>query len=540
MAALAAAASPAIALAGTGDTQAMAAYMRARAADADGRASIAARDYATALSALPGDEVIAIRAYRQALAAGDMALADRAAAVLRASNVAPNDAEILILSAAVAKGDLRTADQVIDRIAGGSLDFLAPVMRGWIALGRGEADPAAALDAEGGNPIGARYARSHRALLLLAQGRIEDGVAATRAALGADAANLDLRLAAASLLADKGQRRAAEALLAGDDPVLAAARDALDDRTHRGDGANSAREGIALLLTQLASDIGTDAASALGITLARSALRMDPQSQRARLVLARALVGNKMPDLALAELARIDPTGPFGLLADAQAATVRSEMGDSAAALALAKTRAAPRDAAPELISGYADLLTNAGRHAEAAAQYARAVALLRTTNRPVPWTLLLQQGAALEQADRWAEARPLLESALESAPDEPIILNYLGYSQVERGENLEQGEARIAKALTLRPGDGAITDSLGWAQYMRGRYAQAVATLEQAARSEPADPEINEHLGDAYWAVGRRFEARYAWRAARLYADDEAAARIAAKIADGPKTAAR
>jgi Flp pilus assembly protein TadD/predicted nucleic acid-binding protein len=531
---------PAAAFASTGDTQAMAAYMRARAADADGKPKLAAEGYAAALAALPGDEVIAIRAYRQALAVGDIALADRAAAVLRHSNVAPNDAEILLLSGALAAGDLRSADQAVERIAGGSLDFLAPIMRGWLALAKGEGDPAAQLDAQGANPIGARYARSHRALLLLAQGRIDDGIAAARAALGADAGNLDLRLAAAERLADKGRRDTAEALLAGDDPVLVRARAMLGEKRRRGDGATTATEGIALLLTQLASDIGADAGSSLSIALARSALRIDPDEARTRLVLARALAGNGMPELALAEIAAIDRASPFASLADAQAAIVRGEMGDTESALRLAQSRATAPGATPEFISGYADLLTNAGRHAEAAAEYARAAEALRTAGRPVPWTLLLQHGAALEQADRWAEAKPLLEAALAAAPDEPIVLNYLGYSQVERGENLAVGEARIARALALRPDDGAITDSLGWAQFMRGNHAQAVETLEKAAKAEPADPEINEHLGDAYWAVGRRYEARYAWRAARLYADDAASARIATKIANGPQTAAR
>ena len=513
--------------------------MRARAADADGKPRLAAEGYAAALAALPGDEVIAIRAYRQALAVGDIALADRAAAVLRRSNVAPNDAEILLLSGALAAGDLRSADQAVERIAGGSLDFLAPIMRGWLALAKGEGDPAAQLDAQGANPIGARYARSHRALLLLAQGRIDDGIAATRAALGADAGNLDLRLAAAERLADKDRRDTAAALLAGNDPVLVRARAMLGEK-RRGDGVTTAAEGIALLLTQLAADIGADAGSSLSIALARSALRIDSDEARTRLVLARALAGNGMPELALAEIAAIDRASPFASLADAQAAIVRGEMGDTESALRLAQSRATAPGATPEFISGYADLLTNAGRHAYAAAEYARAAQALRTASRPVPWTLLLQHGAALEQADRWAEAKPLLEAALAAAPDEPIILNYLGYSQVERGENLAVGEARIAKALALRPDDGAITDSLGWAQFMRGKHAQAVETLEKAAKAEPADPEINEHLGDAYWAVGRRYEARYAWRAARLYADDAASARIATKIANGPQTAAR
>ncbi|RHW17238.1 tetratricopeptide repeat protein [Sphingomonas gilva] len=531
---------PGVAPAATdGDHKAMAAYLRARAADADGRPRLAAAGYATALAALPGDEVIAIRAYRQALTVGDMALADRAAAILRRSNVAPNDAEILLLSSAIAADDLREAEAAIDRIASGSLDFLAPVMRGWLALERGEDNAAALLDVEAGNPIGARYARSHRALILLAQGKIEDGVAATRAALGADAGNLDLRLAAAARLADKGQRQTAEALLTGNDPVMVRAREQLGDKRRRGDGATTAAEGIALLLTQLAADIGAEGGSLLGIALSRAALRLDPDEARTRLVLARALAEDT-PELALAEIARIGEASPLAPLAAAQAAMIRSDMGDTDSALALAHARATEPDAAPAFISGYADLLTNAGRHAEAAAEYGRAADALRAEGRPVPWTLLLQRGAALEQADRWAEAKPLLEAALAAAPEEPVVLNYLGYSQVERGENLAAAEALIAKAVALRPDDGAIIDSLGWAQYMQGRHKQAVETLEQAAKAEPADPEINEHLGDAYWAVGRRFEARYAWRAARLYADDEASARIAGKISNGLQSAAR
>ena len=133
-----------------------------------------------------------------------------------------------------------------------------------------------------------------------------------------------------------------------------------------------------------------------------------------------------------------------------------------------------------------------------------------------------------------------LLERAVELAPDQPHALNHLGYAQAERGENLDAAQALLERAFKLAPQDAAITDSLGWAYYMTGRYDRAVPLLQQAAVAEPADTVINEHLGDALWQVGRRFEARYAWEAARVYASEADAARIGDKIASGLATPAR
>ena len=109
--------------------------------------------------------------------------------------------------------------------------------------------------------------------------------------------------------------------------------------------------------------------------------------------------------------------------------------------------------------------------------------------------------------------------------------MNYLGYSQLERRENLDEAERLIRKASELRPKDSAITDSLGWTYFVRGKVPEAIITLERAVRDEPGEPTINEHLGDAYWTAGRRIEARYAWNAALIHADEKAAVRIRAKI---------
>jgi Flp pilus assembly protein TadD len=126
------------------------------------------------------------------------------------------------------------------------------------------------------------------------------------------------------------------------------------------------------------------------------------------------------------------------------------------------------------------------------------------------------------------------LQQALALQPDEPLLLNFMGYGQLERGENMDSAEAMIRKASELDPDNGSITDSLGWAQYKHGKVGEAIATLQQAAEKDPDEAEIQEHLGDALYKSGRRYEARFAWNAALVTAEDQIAARVKAKLASG------
>jgi Flp pilus assembly protein TadD len=195
-------------------------------------------------------------------------------------------------------------------------------------------------------------------------------------------------------------------------------------------------------------------------------------------------------------------------------------------------------------VSDYArlgDVLANMKRHEEAAAAYARAFQFVAQGSPEERWPLLLLQASALEEANRWSETRQLLGQALSLAPDEPLILNFLGYAKLERGEDLDTAEAMIRKASALAPDDASITDSLGWAVYKRGRTKEAIEILTRAAKSDPTQAEIHEHLGDALYKAGNKFEARYAWSAALVTAEDEVASRLKAKIESGltPTTAA-
>lgn len=140
-------------------------------------------------------------------------------------------------------------------------------------------------------------------------------------------------------------------------------------------------------------------------------------------------------------------------------------------------------------------------------------------------------KGVALQRAGDWAAAQSVLRQAIETAPDQAAPLNQLGYSLLERRENIGEALALIKRASVLRPDDSAITDSLGWAYFLSGNTDHAVALLERAVAAEPLESIMSEHLGDAYWGAGRRVDARYAWRAALLNAEKDAEARLAEKI---------
>ena len=144
----------------------------------------------------------------------------------------------------------------------------------------------------------------------------------------------------------------------------------------------------------------------------------------------------------------------------------------------------------------------------------------------------------AYQQANRWPDAKAALQQALLLEPQQPLLLNFLGYAKLERGEDLDAAEAMIRKASELAPDDASITDSLGWALFKRGKVDEAIHTLARAAEKDPDQAEIQEHLGDALYSSGRRFEARFAWHAALVTAEDNIAARVKAKLTSGLTTA--
>ncbi|WP_083671801.1 tetratricopeptide repeat protein [Sphingomonas montana] len=508
-------------------------YVRARAADADDQTAVAARGYGAVLARNPGDPVVATRAYRQAISAGDRALALAAAAQLDRQGLLPPDARVLMLADAVDRRDWTVAQATADAIVRDkAFSFLVPALRAWISLGSKQGDPIAILDTGGGGAIGTAYAGEQRALLMLASGRTEEGIAALRAQLpSAGPRQMRLRLASAALLMKQRKRAQALAMLDGDTPMLVEARARIGSGKALPAPIDSAAAGIAELLVRVAIDINRERPTPIALGLARTATFLAPDSAETWLVTAELLLGSDRYAAATDALTHVADDDPFAASAREARLSAMVRRGENEAALQVAEAAAARAGAGPVDWSRVGDVRAALGRSRAAAEAYGRAAALATPEAR---WPALLLQGSALEEAGDWAAAKPVLERAHAAAPDQAVVLNLLGYAQLERRENLAQAQALIERASLLRPDDASITDSLGWAYYLRGNTPKAIATLERAVLGDPGQTAINEHLGDAYWSAGRRFEARYAWSAALVGAEAQDLARLRAKIDGG------
>ncbi|HEV2816753.1 MAG TPA: tetratricopeptide repeat protein [Allosphingosinicella sp.] len=514
----------------------LSAYVRARAAASAGALDQASERYVAALAAAPDNELIAGQALAHAVTAGDWRLALAATHILERRNAVLPDARLLLVAEAFRARDWRAAATQIDAVEHDQLfAFVVPVLRAWLAFGSGQGDPLAALPAAGGQGVAAAYAAEHRPLLMLAMGRPGAVPELVRAANSAGPRGARLRIAGAALLAQRGERAGALALLEGNGaPILAARRQIEAGRPLPGAIAG-ADAGMAELVVRLALDLQAQELTPLAATFARLGTWLAPDNSEAWMVAAELLSHQGRQGIAVPLLANVGPEDPFAVNVRDQRIRILLDGGDRDAALAgaLAATGAASAEAGDWVRLG--EVYAAMGRQADAAEAYRRALAVRREgDDAQAEWVLWLMRGGALDEAGNWPEAREALQRAYRLAPEQPFVLNYLGYAQLVRRENPSEAERLIREAHRRAPDNSAITDSLGWALYLRGNLSEAIAMLEQAAQAQPADVEINEHLGDAYFAAGRRIEARFAWKAASVYAEGAAAQRITAKIESG------
>jgi len=278
---------------------------------------------------------------------------------------------------------------------------------------------------------------------------------------------------------------------------------------------NSAEDGLAEALFDLASVVNQPESIDLALLYSRCALQVRPHLPLAQLLLSDVLSAQNKPEESLAILAEIPPSSPYSWSARLRVAADLEMLDRTEEAIAQLKQMSAesPTRAGAEMQLG--DLLRGKKRFAEAVEAYDEAIKRLGAAGMPERWSLYYSRGIALERSGQWKPSETDLLHALELKPEQPLVLNYLGYSWIDRGENLERGLKMIEKAVELRPEDGYIVDSLGWAHYRLGEYSSAVEYLEKAIELVPEDPTINDHLGDAYWQSGRPSEARFQWRRA-------------------------
>jgi tetratricopeptide (TPR) repeat protein len=298
---------------------------------------------------------------------------------------------------------------------------------------------------------------------------------------------------------------------------------------------SSAGDGLAEALFDLASVVNQPETLDLALLYARCALELHPHMVLAQLLLADVLSAQNKPELSLAVLEQVPQSSPYWWSARLRAAANLELLDRTDEAITQLKDMATeePTRAGADMQLG--DLLRGKKRFTEAVEAYDGAIKRFETAGMPERWSLYYSRGIALERSGQWKRAEADLLHALELKPDQPLVLNYLGYSWIDRGENLQRGLQMIQKAVELRPEDGYIVDSLGWAHYRLGDYTSAVQYLEKAIELVPEDPTINDHLGDAYWQSGRGVEARYQWkRALQLGPQDDEIKPIQAKLDGG------
>ena len=504
---------------------------------------VAAARYRAALAADPTSAALLERAFVFSVAAGDMreaaALAPRVAAANPASDLAPLIQGVLALkdrNYRAARGHF-TANQPAQ-----GMDLTAALALAWAEAGAGDAAAARAILAEASDPALEAFLAYHRA-------RLEEML---KNVAGADAAyadadrltggrSLTIALGYAAWL--RSTDRAADArgvlerFLAGDpvNPVATFALQKLEAGEPFRPRVTTAQQGAAEAFYGVASAVGDGEAEDAAIVYLRLALYLDPQNDAALAFLGGALerAGRKREAV---EAYRATPRdSAFYLTAQVSAADLLNGLGDEAEAVAILSRLEREESRNGLAASALGDIHRAHERWSEAEAAYTRALRRAGPPYAAADWPLFYARGVSLERQRRWDEAERDFRQALQLSPDQPLVLNYLAYSWVERGRNIEEALDMLHRAVAQRPDDGFVIDSLGWAYYRLGRYREAVDTLEQAIMFSPYEATINEHMGDAYWKVGRRREAGFLWgHALRLKPEADRVPVLEAKLTGG------
>lgn len=481
--------------------------------------SASSRLYGEALSFEPDSALVTERAFIAALTAGDFRRADEAAEdaiqAEGASQLAHRYADAARLAGAPiapALGREANADPFGALVAG--------ILADWTEAKTGRAGRAAVAERLVLEPMDVTgYRLVHRALVFELAGRMDEAEAAYRAA----DASLNLRDFTSVLLGEFLERegRTDEAMLlyraqiargsgqADAEVATALARVEAGGRPPRRPDAEGAAARALFAPTAFLAVQAPPEYAALYLRLIE---RVDPDFPRGGMALASVLEEVELNDQALAVYDRLSRTA-FGYDAGVSAAWLRFRMGDFDRAMEDARDLSSGPPYNAEL--ALADMLRFTGGCAEALEIYLQVINARAAAEAAVDWRHFFYAGICTEQVDGWTEAEPLYERALELAPNEPIVLNHLGYSWIIGGERVDEGVDLTARAAALAPENGSVLDSFGWGLFKIGRLDDAVRWLERAAAQSPANPTIQWHLGDAYAAVGRTLEAEFQWRRA-------------------------
>lgn len=527
-------------------------YLAGRQANVERDAAAAANYYRSALRSDSKNVELLTLAFHSVLAEGNIDEAVKLGERLALVDKTNRTTHLVMGVQALRQKQFSTAKaQFLLAARGPVSDLTAALLTGWTLAGANDAKGAVAtIDKLQGPDWYATLKTLHTAMILDFAGNAKDAGRRYEVSFKLDPTALRVVEAYGGWLSRNGRTEEAIKVFTDFDkqvpnhPLVTAALAALKRGEKLPMLVTSAQGGASEALYNLGSALGRReeelSLANRGLAYLQLALYLNPSHSLALLSLADLYEVMKQRQLAVNTYERIPATSPLKRGSEVQAALDLDALDRTDEAKKQLQRLITADPSNRDALVALANVLRERKQYGECADAYAKAIDTVKDIGRP-QWTLFYFRGICYERSKQWPKAEADLKKALELYPDQPQVLNYLGYSWVDQHINLDEGVKMIKRSVEQRPDDGYIVDSLGWSYYRLGNYDEAVKQLDRAVELKPTDPTINDHLGDAYWKVGRTLEARFQWQHARdLKPEPEDLVKIEAKIKNGmPEDAA-
>jgi tetratricopeptide (TPR) repeat protein len=517
-------------------------YLAGRMARQNRDTDAAADFYTKALEGDPANEAILEQAFLLEARAGHWDRASELANELIKVEPSHRFAQFLLGIKAFQRGDYKKADVHFAAARQGPIaDLASTLARAWVQEADGEHSKAfEALDRLSNADWAQYYQRYHRALIADVAGRHQLASKSYDAAFKRSPTTLRIADAFARHAVNSNRKDLAIATLkmhmakTAPHPMTEALLEEIESGGRPELIADNPTDGLAEVFYGIGDAVAGEGGLEMGVIYLKFALLLQPDFPLAQIALAEAHSAAKKYEAEIAAFDAIPRSSPLWVNVQIQKAFALTSLEriDEAKALLNDIIAKNPDDVRP--LDALGNILRSKEHYEEARDYYTKAISLVDKPSKR-NWALFYSRGVCNERLKDWPAAEADFNKALQLNPDESLVLNYLGYSWVDQGLNLEQAMDYIRKAVSLKPDDGYYVDSLGWAHYRLGNMPKAVEYLERAVELRPDDPIINDHLGDVYWRVGRQVEAKYQWQQSlSLEPEDDLREKLNTKIASG------
>jgi tetratricopeptide (TPR) repeat protein len=518
-------------------------YLAARHASVERDAASAAAFYRSALRSDPKNNELLDRAFISSLADGDIdeavKLADRILTLDKSNRVAR-----LVVGVRDLKLKKYPSAQlnINQSIRGPITDLVATLLSAWTSYGAGDAKTAVAtIDKLTGPEWYPIFKDLHAGMILELSGKEKDAGVRFERAYKLDDSMLRITEAYARWTSRNKDTAAATAIFDAFDkklprhPLVQEGLKELKAGKKMPPLIETAQAGAAEALYGIGATLTRRGGEDLALVYLQLALYLQPNHPLALLSLADLYESVKKPQMAIKVYERMPASSPLKRNAQIQLATNLDAADRSDEAIKILKEVTTEDSKDIEAIMALGNIERGRKKFSDCAVTYSQALDVQPAATDKNTWVTYYYRGICEERSKQWSKAEADMRKALDLQPEQPHVLNYLGYSWIDQGINLDEGMKMIKRAVDQRPDDGYIVDSLGWAYFRIGNYEDAVKNLERAIDLKPEDPTINDHLGDAYWRIGRTLEAKFQWAHARdLKPEAEELPKIEAKIANG------